>query len=122
MLKIISLITAFLLLSVNVFAFFPSESWCVGEGFSSCRNYWSTLSGIAEADAPLHYHIYYALGDLGYTGTLNDRLLQYLEDETGQSGSLNDLMAYYNANVSLSSEQLVFSGDDVTFDGDNVIN
>lgn len=86
---------------VQAFAydFFPNRAWCVRNGYASARAYWESVSGLTGKS--INYTMYDGLGDLGYTGSITTRLKNYLEDQTGQTGSLEYLMNYFNGNVNV---------------------
>lgn len=47
------------------------------------------------------------LGVLGYTGTIADRLLSYLEDQTGNEGSISDLAVEFKGSMKAVLEDLI---------------
>ncbi len=66
--------------------------WAENSGFTDEFNFWSSLSGQSTGTMVDHMDSY--LGSLGYTGTVHDKFISFLRDQTGLDATIQD-MAYY---------------------------
>lgn len=98
---------------------YPSKflTWVTRSGFTDEFHFWSYLSGINSRSIADHQNHY--LTSLGYTGTIVDKMRNFLKDQTSLNGTIWDTAnQFFNVTFSGAADGLITeSGEQILTEG-----